>query len=234
MRRGGLLDVLLLAVAFIPLARAQEQPLGAPQPDRTLRDPEFGVVARHLGLERQVAMLQWQVAGSRYVRVWSETAIDSASFAPGHSNPVALPLQGQRWLPGTISVDGRPLDAEVVRSLGQWQDFRPSFSALPGNLAATFQPEGNGLGSADNPLAPRIGDLRVHWRELVLPSLDGRIALRDGRWRLVAEPPPDPTAAPAKNSSLAGSISRNLMWWLTGLAVMILAAVLMARLRRRP
>src|SRR5690606_21784285 len=95
-----------------------------------------------------------------------------------------FPIQSQRWEASAINVDGVPLDPEVVRELGQWREFRPAFSALPGNLAATFQPQGDGLGSAMNPLAPEVGDLRIHWRELVLQPLAERIQLRAGHWQL--------------------------------------------------
>ena len=167
-------------------ASAESGPMDAPQPDKSVRDAEFGVVARHYGLERLVEMYQWRGAGSGYVRAWSTKPIDSAHFTAAQANP-AFPLQSRRWLAKSISVDGRPLDPEVLAALGQWRDFRPSFSSLPGNLAVTFQPEGDGLGSAENPLDPQIGDLRIRWRELVLPPLQGRIVLRDGRWHMAPQ-----------------------------------------------
>lgn len=221
---------LLLATTVVLGAHAQQAPVGAPQPDRTLRDPEFGVVARHLGLERRVDMLQWQRQGGRYVRIWSPVAIDSAQFPPAYRNPGALPLTGRRWVAASVTIDGAPVDPEVLRTLGQWRDFRPSFSALPGNLAATFQPEGTGLGSADNPLQPRIGDLRIHWRDLVLPPLDGLVALRDGRWRLASQGVPAPVDAPA---SAARTPARTVPWLPGGAIVVLIVAVAAYRRRRR-
>jgi hypothetical protein len=106
-------------------------------------------------------------------------------------------------------VDGRPVDEDVLKVLGQWRGFRPGFSALPGNLSATFQPEGDGLGSAENPLDPQIGDLRITWHEMTLPPLAGRVALRDAVWVLkpgaaVAEngaaPAPDPATSGRKTA----------------------------------
>jgi hypothetical protein len=160
-----------------------------PQPAATVRDPDFGVAARHFGLERQVEMFQWQLRGDGgYERAWSEAPLDSAGFAPGHDNP-SFPLQSRRWIAGEVSVDGVPLDPAVLSTLGRWMPFRPGFSALPGNLAATFQPQGDGLGTAENPAAPQVGDLRIHWRELRLPPLAGRIELDGGHWRLKASVP---------------------------------------------
>ena len=221
---------LLLATAATLSAHAQQSPIGAPQPDRTLRDPEFGVVARHLGLERLVDMLQWQQQGDRYVAIWSPVVIDSTRFPPAYRNPGALPLTGRRWVAASVTIDGVPVDPEVLRALGQWRDFRPSFSALPGNLAATFQPEGIGLGSADNPLQPRIGDLRIHWRDLVLPPLDGLVTLRDGRWRLVPQVVPASVDAPA---IAVQPQARALPWWWGGGLVVLILAVAAFRWRRR-
>jgi len=220
---------LLLATAATLSAHAQQAPVGAPQPDRTLRDPEFGVVARHLGLERLVDMLQWQQQGGRYVAIWSPVAIDSTRFPPAYRNPAALPLTGRRWVAATVTIDDVPVDPDVLRTLGQWRDFRPSFSALPGNLAATFQPEGIGLGSADNPLQPRIGDLRIHWRDLVLPPLDGLVVLRDGRWQLVPKVVPDSVDAPAVAPP---THSMALPWWLGGGIVILLVGMVAYRRRR--
>ena len=236
-------SLLLVAAAWLPvvaIAAAQDQgpiPLGPPTTDQPLRDPEFGVRTRHVGLEREVRMYQWQRAGQGYARVWSAQAIDSGAFAPGHDNP-PFPLRGARWLPAAVRVDGKLLAPDVLAKLGRWREFRPGFSALPGNLAATFQPQGDGLGSAENPLAPRIGDLRINWRERVLPPLRGRVVLRDDRWRLAPE-----AAAPASPdpSGDADPVSRQQHfwvfgagWWLAaGIVLLLLAALAMRYLRRR-
>jgi len=233
MRAWGCAIAMLLFAGGAYAQDAPVEPIDAPQPDKSVRDAEFGVVARHYGLERLVEMYQWRASGQGYAKAWSERSIDSTGFAPGHANP-AFPLQGRRWLAKSISIDGKPLDAEVLAALGQWRDFRPGFSSLPGNLAVTFQPEGDGLGSAENPLDPQIGDLRIRWRELVLPSLQDRVVLRDGRWRLPARQPataPDPgnqRATRARNTRL-----HSAPWWFGGGAIVVLIAALAARRRRR-
>jgi hypothetical protein len=232
---------LALAVACCgPIAIAQEpvappQSNATPQPGNVVRDPDFGVAARHYGLERRVEMYQWHAAGRGYARGWNEQPQDSAGFAPGHDNP-PFPLRGRRWLARSVSVDGVPLSAQVIERLGQWRDFRPSFNALPGNLAATFQPEGDGLGSAENPLDPRVGDLRIRWRELVLPPLQERIVLRDGRWQLRADATPDAVADAGYPASVASEVvpqRRRALWWFVGGALAILLIALLAVRRRR-
>ena len=232
MIRAGWLGAMLAGLCvFAPGAAAQLAPLDAPQPDRTVRDPEFGVVARHLGLERQVEMLQWQATPGGYAKTWSAQAIDSSGYAPGHQNPGALPLRTRRWVAKSVNIAGKPVDPQVIRAFAEWRDFRPSFAALPGNLAATFQPEGDGLGSAENPLDPQIGDLRIRWRDLVLPLLDGKIALRNGRWQPVAEAAP-PVEGRAGSPATAPASAWWRLWpWLIGALVLLLIGAV--RRRRR-
>ena len=214
-------------------APVESGPTDAPQPDKSVRDAEFGVVARHYGLERLVEMYQWHEAGQGYARTWNAQPIDSTGFAPGHANP-AFPLQSRRWLAKSISIDGKSLDAEVITGFGRSQDFRPRFSALPGNLAVTFQPAGEGLGSAENPLDPQVGDLRIRWRELVLPPLQGRIVLRGGRWRLIAQPPvPAPDTRDRQATAVKTTKPHGAPWLLGSGAIVVLIAAFAARRRRR-
>lgn len=223
--KRALLVAATLAIAFA--AHAQQVPQGEPVTDVVVRDMEFGVSARHFGLERQVEMLQWQAAREGYRQVWSDKAIDSGGFAPGYANPGEFPLRSQRWIASPITLDGKPLDPQVIERLGDWRRFRPNFSALPGNLAATFQPEGDGLGSAENPLAPQIGDLRIQWRELTLPPLADKVVWREGRWQLSdAKPGPLPPAVTPKSTRPAP--------WLFGAGVLVvLVGLAVARRRRR-
>lgn len=172
---------------------AQSTPQEPPRIAKAPRDVDFGVGTHQAALERHVEMYQWTQADGGYRRSWRDTLVDSSGFAPGHDNPTSMPLQSREWR-AKVTLDGKPLEDALVARLGQWRSMRPSFSALPGNMAATFQPEGEGLGSADNPLAPKIGDLRITWRELVLPPLDDKLVLgHDGRWTLAA-PPMDPAS----------------------------------------
>lgn len=231
--RAGWLGLLL---ALAGAATAQDiAPMGAPRAGTALRDREFGVVTRQFGLQRKVEMYQWRKDAGRYQRVWDERTIDARAHDQAHANPREMPMQTRYWVATDIQVDGKPLDEDVLKALGEWRDFRPGFSALPGNLSATFQPEGNGLGSAENPLAPEVGDLRVTWRELVLPPLQGRVALADGRW-VLAEAAPVPAAAGQVDATTAAPAraadTRKRMLPL-GLGVLVvLVAVVVARRRR--
>ena len=227
-----LLAVLALAGAGLvgaPLLQAQEAPDPGAKPElaEPLRDPDFGVRTGEPGLQRVVEMYQWLPANGGYARDWSAQPVDSSGFAEGHENP-EFPLRGREWLPDAVTVDGVPLDEEVLRVLGEWREFRPAFSALPGNLVATFQPEGDGLGSAENPLAPEVGDLRIHWRERTLPPLAELVELRDGAWHLRPNAPALAKAEPSE----PGWMLAWLPILIGGGGLLLLAIVLVRRKRR--
>ena len=232
----------LLALFLLVAAGALHAQEGEPVTDEVVRDREFGVSARHFGLERRVAMYQWRAQGQGYERVWSEAPIDSTGYSPGHENP-AFPLRSRRWLAERATLDDKPLDRSVIEQFGVWRSFRPNFSALPGNLAATFQPEGDGLGSAENPLDPQIGDLRIAWRELTLPPLQGRVVLERGAWFPIAgDPANDENGAPLPanpGSGLTGNGSAFVLPRISLLFAGVHALLLLAlsaqvsRVRRR-
>ena len=232
--RHALLAAALLAAGALAAGAARAQPLPAPQAEAPVRDPDFRVETRQFGLERRVEMRQWQRSGRGYAAVWSDAPIASAGFPPGHANPPAWPLPGRRWL-ASATLDGKPVDPAALLALGEWREFRPGFTRLPPNLAASFQPEGDGLGSADDPLRPQIGDLRIRWRELVLPPVEGKLALLGGMWRLKM-PAGDPPAAGGERDAPA-SASRSVPawrwpWWL-GAAGGVLGIGALALVRRR-
>lgn len=213
---------------------AADDPQGDPVAAAVVRDPEFGVTTRQLGLERKVEMLQWRRSGEGYEAAWSAAPIDSSHFDAAHRNPADFPLRTRYWIGSDIRIDGKPLDEDVLKVLGQWHAMRPNFSALPGNMSATFQPEGDGLGSAENPLRPQIGDLRIAWRELVLPSLDGRIAQQSGVWVLREDAVPAAAGdATQSGQSVPASAVRRNAWPIGVCIVVVLIAVLSARRRAR-
>lgn len=211
----------------IPAAQAFADDAGREPP----RDPDFGIVARGaIGLERRVAMYQWHRDGTGYRKDWSERAVDSTEFVPGHENPPEIPLQHRRWVPARVTLDGYPVAPEAVATLARWEPMRPDFSALPGNLSATFQPEGDGLGSAANPTHPTVGDLRVTWHELRMPATRDALVLRDGRWQV------DERALARRSQAAEGAPPPRMSYaWLVlgALAASLLAGVVLLLRRRR-
>lgn len=227
------LACLLLALAGI--ATAQDVPaLAAPTPGSALHDKDFGVRTRQFGLQRSVRMLQWNQQGNTFAKVWSDAPIASAGYPPANRNPGEFPLKTRYWIADHASLDGKPIDDDVLKALGQWRDFRPNFSALPGNLAATFQPEGDGLGSADNPLDPQIGDLRVTWRELMLPPLAGKVALAQGAWVMKPDTEISAAAVPKSAADVASESAKAMSHLLPfGLGILVVILALFAARRHR-
>lgn len=226
----------LLLAGMAPLrAGAPVAPVGEPTALGVLRDPEFGVRTRQPGLQRRVEMYQWRKAGGGYARVWSEEPIAADGHDPQHANPGAFPIRTRYWIARRVILDGRPLQEDVLKEFGVWRGFRPGFDALPGNLAATFQPEGDGLSSAENPLDPQIGDLRIAWRELVLPPLAGKVALENGVWVPAAAVRSAATAGGEGAGTVAAAgAARNRAWLFAGLgalAAMVVALLLLLRKR---
>lgn len=218
-----------------------------------MRDVEFGVSTRHPGLQRRVEMYQWRREGDGFVTDWVSRAVDSSGFPATMSNPQQMPMPARYWIADDLRLDGHPLHDEVLQALGEWRRFRPSFNALPGNMGATFQPEGDGLGTAEDPQYPKVGDLRISWHELRLPPLQGKLLLHDGQWRLPGSELPAEVAA---NDDIAPmQVQERAVpeqppavvterpdprsawpWWLLGsmlLAALALGARMLRRRRRR-
>ena len=209
------------------------QSSGLARYDQILKDQQFGVVSRESGLRRQVSMLQWEKIGNVYRQVWKETLVDSSAYDELHRNPEAMPLANQQW-DAKASLNGVQLSTDIIETLGTWKSFRPNFSALPGNMSATFQPEGEGLGTAENPTQPEVGDLRIVWSQRVLPEMTGKLRLVNGAW--VMNPISKPAAKPDSNitttNTATESNSRWLYFWL-GVGLMLIALIARILLRRK-
>lgn len=218
----------LLVVWPAAAAWAQAAPDDDPRPSNALEDTDFRVQSQQFGLERRVEMFQWRRDDDGdYARIWNAAPIDSSEFDAAHRNPSRLPVRNREWWVASVTLDGHPLPIDVVRLLGQWQTLRPNFSRLPSGLAKDFQPEGDGLASSDNPLAPSTGDVRITWHEFVLPPLAGKVVLRDGTWRLSAKAAAAPaTARPAVDIAAATrKPAMRLRPWLIAIAVLALAGL---------
>lgn len=229
MRRWVALGLLaaLLGLAAPRVPADGPDPEGEPRADRGLRDPDFGVESRAFGLERRVEMYQWRRDVGGYSKVWNSAPIDSSDFDPRYRNPSKLPARNRQWWVERVTLDGHPLPLATVRLLGRWTPLRPGFSSLPGRYTRRFQPEGDGLGSSYNPLAPAIGDVRITWHEFVLPPLVGKIELRDGTWVLSARTAaaPQPSRPAVDIAATANSLARRFRPWIIAVAVVALVAV---------
>lgn len=144
-----------------------------------LEDPVFRIGASDiLRLERQVEMFQWReeeestteksVGGKettkttyRYVKVWSDSQIDSSKFKrpEGHVNPT-MPYRGQVLDARPVKLGAFTLDASQVRQIDSFEALPPVDVPLPSG----FRWLGDSLYRGDSADNPRIGDLRVRFQ----------------------------------------------------------------------
>ncbi|MCB1507707.1 MAG: TMEM43 family protein [Hyphomicrobiaceae bacterium] len=166
---------------------------GAARTAEPLADPQTGIAAQGLRLERRVEMYQWieeresstrtRVGGGQetvttytYRRDWSSSAVDSARFQEpnGHRNPPfsiegrTVVAQDARLGAYMLSpeIAGRvPGAQELIVSRDAEQRLRQAFGA---GRAVSVQDGGIYLGY--NPSAPSIGDTRIRYE--VVPAGD--------------------------------------------------------------
>ena len=214
-QRAPLRGVAARAVIAVVLALAAASPALAerlrPAP---VRDPDFGVEAAAIALERRVEMYQWvEVEGGatpRYALQWRAGLVDSTAFREprGHANPSEFPIVGARWQSATVTLDGHPVDpAAFARSEG-WRPLRPDPARLPPNMAVSFGPDGEGLTSAGDPADPQLGDVRLRWRILPAPEAPEGLVLQGGRWVLPGATQPVGPTLPADAVADAGAPPR--------------------------
>ena len=99
--------------------------------------------------------------------------------------------------------------------------------------AAAWAQEGEGLGSAENPLDPQIGDLRVSWRELILPPLAGKVVLRADVWQLADDSSGGVLPEPAAAALEPASDHLPRAWPFLALGLVLIVAIVVAMRRRR-
>jgi len=149
---------------------------GTPQVVELPLDSDFGVQADTPVLIRHVAMFQWHeihVGYPLYEQDWVNHAVNSATFNDprGHANPGPLPIPPRRFIAPRVRLDGFLLDPAIVDAIPGSVPLAPDFGRLPPNLAATFHVVADALVSSADPQAPRLGDLRIRWREVPLQPI---------------------------------------------------------------
>lgn len=156
-------------------------------------DPDLGFAAKGLRLSRAVEMYQWKedkrtetrqklgggeerVTTYRYVKEWSNKAIDSSRFRrqSGHQNP-AWPSTGSRSFAATGAKLGAfSIDTNVISRLGDGERIDIP-QTLQQNVQRRFGDKAQ-IRSGDiyvgyNPDAPQVGDLRITYKLLPLQTV---------------------------------------------------------------
>jgi hypothetical protein len=163
----------------------------------TLTDPDFGVSARAIKLQRQAQMYQWKenktsetekhVGGSTttkttysYEKVWSPHLIKSGDFKkPGHSNPAQLSYEPRQFSAGKVTVGAFQLSSGLIDQISGSENLPPgNHQTLPENLWGKARWEGNTLYIGRDSRTPEIGDTKVEFK-VVTPQTVSIIAKMD-------------------------------------------------------
>lgn len=147
----------------------------------TLTDPDFGVNANALKLERKVEMYQWKeekhskstdtVSGSKktetkyeYKKVWDDEEIKSEDFKikEGHRNP-PMSLRSIELIAGDVKLGEFKVNQELVKMIDKSTPLAVTVEmtrSIPPQLQEKYKPA-NGQLQSGNLSSPVIGDLRV-------------------------------------------------------------------------
>jgi len=158
---------------------------GQAKPAGPVSDPEFGVRADAIALEREVAMYQWveetqsetrkklgggteTVTTYRYTKEWRTTPVDSSRFekSAGHENP-PMPVQSGSWTTDRVTLGAFELAPEFVSRIPVDTALKPGPEAAEAVATKLGRPAvvSNGLVLVGaDPGNPRVGDLRIGWR----------------------------------------------------------------------
>lgn len=152
---------------------------GMMEPKSPARDTAFGVGADNLlRLKRTVEMYQWvehkeshshkNLGGSEttettysYHKEWSDQPHESSRFHEpgGHANP-QMPMRSATLDAPDVRLGAYKVDRAVLDAVSAFTAFD---LGQPANLPAGYRKDGDTLYRGDDPAAPAIGDIKVHY-----------------------------------------------------------------------
>jgi hypothetical protein len=168
----------------------------------TLTDPQFGVAANAIRLERVVEMYQYKqnehtetrkkfgggeerVTTYTYEKVWSKERIDSSKFKQaGHDNPAAMPYQSSSEGARTVTLGAFDLPAGLVSQIQKTEPV-PFTTELQAKLPSEPQvqrrvEDGVFFQGKGTRAQPEVGDVRVTF-QAVKPQTVSIIAQQTGK-----------------------------------------------------
>jgi hypothetical protein len=167
--------------------------------DETLLDPEFGLGAKAIRLERIAETYQWRERSSskktrklggseettttyQYETTWSRTAIDSASFhsPEGHQNPGSLQWESTTLTARRVTLGAFLLSQDVIAKMGGGV-VRPGGEDDAEKMRARgfIESQAGVFYNSANPQQPSVGDVRVRF-EVILPQTVSLVAAQRG------------------------------------------------------
>ena len=155
---------------------------GQAETTESLSDPDFGISATAIRLERNVEMYQWKessksetkkklgggeetVTTYTYNKEWSSRLIDSSGFKvpDGHTNPSSMAYPEQSYQAGQVTVGSFTLSPGLVSKIGGAEKI--TLTALPDNMTDVVKTRAKlyegGLFMGWNPQNPQLGDMKV-------------------------------------------------------------------------
>lgn len=172
---------------------------GLASTDETLADPDFGISAPAIRLERIAETYQWKEESSThkrkkfgggeettttytYKKTWARQHIDSGDFHErgGHENPAALEWEPRTVMAGHVTCGAFTLPSDVVDKIGGATARDGDESDVEKMRARGFVPTDAGaFYKGRNPSDPQIGDVRVRF-ETISPQTVSIVAAQQG------------------------------------------------------
>jgi hypothetical protein len=149
--------------------------------DEKLSDPDFGISANALILNRNVEMYQWteekstkttkNLGGSTtdettysYQKEWSSSLIASDNFkeSSGHENPSSMLYNANQWVAKNATVGAFKLPENIVTSINNSESLAVTSEAkIPAALMGKAQIINSLFYLGQNPQSPNVGDMRI-------------------------------------------------------------------------
>jgi hypothetical protein len=166
--------------------------------DQPVTDPDFGISAQAIRLERVAETYQWRETSSttkrkrlggseetvttyKYEKTWSRSHIDSSSFREpaGHENPPSLQWEPRTMTAARVTCEAFVLSPELIGKIGGSTD-RPVARGDDEKMrAAGFTSSEGHTFYRRSPSNPLIGDVRVRF-EVILPQTVSIVATQRG------------------------------------------------------
>lgn len=156
--------------------------------DGALHDADFGVTVPALKLKRDAEIFQWKedekteskkkIGGGQsqqktysYDKVWSKEPIDSSKFkkASGHENHGTLPFSSHVFTAEKITVGAYRLSDGLTRQLSGYAQIAlpPEQREKASEAVRSWKVTGDHFYRGEDPGAPKIGDIRVRFSQIV-------------------------------------------------------------------
>lgn len=164
---------------------------GEAKTEETLSDPDFGISANAIKLERVAKMYQWQEKTSsktrkkigggeetiteyKYEKVWADNLIKSGDFkhSEGHDNPGSMPYEGKTFTAQTVTIGGFTLSPGLVGKINQTEPLalnEETTAQMPADMKKASKLASGGIYIGKDTAVPQIGDEQISFKIVKQP-----------------------------------------------------------------